>query len=180
MQRVMIVGQPGSGKSTLARQIGQITGLPVVHIDKIHWMPGWQERDRQAKTDMCEEVHARDQWVFEGGHSATWDERLARCDTFVWIDLPYPLRMWRVLTRSARYFGQSRPDLPADCPEQFSWEFYRWIWDTRHTGRRKPEKYLQAAARADKEAHYLRTTAEVAQFLSDLARRYDTGVPARG
>ena len=44
MKRVMIVGQPGAGKSTIARQIGQRTGLPVVHIDKIHWMPGWVER----------------------------------------------------------------------------------------------------------------------------------------
>lgn len=38
MQRVMIVGQPGSGKSTLARKLGEHTGLPVVHIDTIHWL----------------------------------------------------------------------------------------------------------------------------------------------
>ena len=44
MQRVMIVGQPGSGKSTLARRLGQLTGIPVVHIDTIHWQPGWVER----------------------------------------------------------------------------------------------------------------------------------------
>lgn len=36
MKRVMIVGQPGAGKSTLARQLGERTGLPVVHIDTIH------------------------------------------------------------------------------------------------------------------------------------------------
>lgn len=41
MQRVMIIGQPGSGKSTLAREMGKHTGLPVVHIDTIHWQPGW-------------------------------------------------------------------------------------------------------------------------------------------
>ena len=36
MKRVMIIGQPGAGKSVFARQLGQKTGLPVVHIDKIH------------------------------------------------------------------------------------------------------------------------------------------------
>lgn len=41
MRRVMIVGHPGSGKSTLARAMGERTGLPVVHIDQIHWRPGW-------------------------------------------------------------------------------------------------------------------------------------------
>lgn len=73
----MIIGQPGSGKSTLARTLGDITGLPVVHIDTIHWMPGWQERPRTEKTRLCEEVHARDQWIFEGGHSITWPSRVA-------------------------------------------------------------------------------------------------------
>jgi adenylate kinase family enzyme len=40
MQRIMIIGRPGSGKSTLARELGRITGLPLVHIDHIHWEPG--------------------------------------------------------------------------------------------------------------------------------------------
>lgn len=71
MQRVMIVGQPGSGKSTLARKLGQCTRLPVVHIDTIHWQPGWVERTWDEKTRLCLEVEARDNWIFEGGHSAT-------------------------------------------------------------------------------------------------------------
>jgi adenylate kinase family enzyme len=56
MQRVMIVGQPGSGKSTLARKLGQRTGLPVIHIDTIHWQPGWVERSWDEKTRLCHEV----------------------------------------------------------------------------------------------------------------------------
>jgi adenylate kinase family enzyme len=41
MQRVLVLGSSGSGKSTFARKLGEITGLPVVHIDQLFWEPGW-------------------------------------------------------------------------------------------------------------------------------------------
>lgn len=68
MKRVMIVGGPGAGKSTLAAQLGEVTGLPVYHIDHIHYQAGWIERDSAVKSAMTNSVHAKDKWVFEGGH----------------------------------------------------------------------------------------------------------------
>jgi len=40
MKRVLILGRGASGKSTLARRLGEITGLPVVELDKAFWRPG--------------------------------------------------------------------------------------------------------------------------------------------
>lgn len=40
IERVMIVGGPGAGKLWLARDLGRISGLPVFHMDQIHWKPG--------------------------------------------------------------------------------------------------------------------------------------------
>ncbi|WP_298957738.1 AAA family ATPase [uncultured Roseibium sp.] len=142
MKRVMIVGGPGSGKSTLARLLGEKTGLPVFHMDHIHWKPGWIERSREEKDVLSHQVHAADTWIFEGGHSRTYSERVARADTFIWLDVPVGLRLFRVLKRSVIYFGRSRPDLPEGCPEQFNAqtaEFLQYIWRTRKTARAKLE-----------------------------------------
>lgn len=136
----MIVGAPGSGKSTLARRLGECTGLPVFHMDRIHYRPGWVERSRDAKDALTREVHVRERWIFEGGHSRTYPERIARADTFVWLDLPVGLRFYRVVRRTITTYGRTRPDLADGCPERFGPEtlaFWHFIWRTRHTARAK-------------------------------------------
>jgi adenylate kinase family enzyme len=40
MKRVVILGPGASGKSTLAIHLGEITGLPVIELDKLFWRPG--------------------------------------------------------------------------------------------------------------------------------------------
>lgn len=167
MQRVMIIGQPGSGKSTLARALGELTFLPVIHIDLIHWKPGWVERARAEKTRMTLDVIKDPRWIFEGGHSATYSERLARADTLIWLDLPVGLRTWRVLRRTVQHYGTARPDLPEGCPERFSAEFLGFIWRTRHSSRAKMKALYDSAP--DTVSTYRFTNARaVRAFLDDL------------
>ncbi|MEM8658010.1 MAG: AAA family ATPase [Pseudomonadota bacterium] len=170
MERVMIVGAPGSGKSTLARAMGARLGLPVVHMDHIHWQAGWVERSRAEKTRLVEAVHARACWILEGGHSVTYPGRLARADVMVWLDVPIGLRIWRVLRRSWIYRGQNRPDLPEGCLEGFGWqtvEFLNFIVTTRRRARAR----LMAIV-ADPPPHLrvvrLRNLKEVRGFLEGL------------
>ncbi len=139
VQRIMIMGQPGAGKSWLARELGRITGLPVVHMDRIHWMPGWVERPLAEKVVMAHAVEAGERWIFEGGLSATYENRASRAELIVWLDLPVWLRLWRVTRRSLRDLGRSRPDLPENCPEKLSNlpEFWGFIWRTRRSGRER-------------------------------------------
>ncbi len=168
----MIIGGPGSGKTTLAVRLGEITGLPVYHMDHIHWLPGWVERERPEKDRLSQEVHAKKAWIFEGNHSATYGERVGRADTCIWLDLPVALRLWRVFLRTLRHLGQDRPSLPERCPERFTWEFISFIWTTRQTGRLKP-----AAIKADPPAHmnfvHLRSAAETERYLAGLTLTSD-------
>ena len=165
----MIVGQPGSGKSTLARKLGECTGLPVVHIDRIHWQPGWVERSKAEKTRLCLEAERQSRWIFEGGHSATWPSRLARADMLVWLDRPVGLRLWRVVRRAVTGLGRTRPDMAEGCPERLSSlpEFIGYIWTTRNSGRAKMAQ-LAAAAPPECRIVHLRSDEEAARFLASF------------
>ncbi|MGR3794113.1 AAA family ATPase [Vannielia sp. SX4] len=134
----MIVGGPGSGKSTLARALGAVTGLPVFHMDHIHYAPGWVPREAEVKDWMTQEVHRKPRWIFEGGHSRTYEQRMARADLMIWLDFPVGLRLFRVIRRQLRYLGKTRPDLPEGCVERLdkgALDFFIWIWRTRKASR---------------------------------------------
>lgn len=167
MHRIMIVGQPGSGKSTLAQALGTCSGLPVIHIDKIHWQAGWVERSKAEKTRLCEEAAQGRRWIFEGGHSVTWPSRLARADMLIWLDRPVGIRLWRVLSRAIRGLGRTRPDMAEGCPERLDTlpEFISYIWTTRNSGRTNIAR-LTAAAPATCEVIRLASDEEVAHFLA--------------
>ncbi len=174
MQRVMICGGPGSGKSTLARIMGERLALPVYHMDQIHWTPGWVERPKAEKTPLVLDIVRKDAWVFEGGHSVTYPDRVARADTFIWLDLPVSLRFFRVVWRTIRDHGKVRPDMAPDCPEGFhneTWAFWKWIWQTRYSAR------IKLAAIADSPGHltihHLRSRSQVKAFIANLPAKQE-------
>ena len=166
----MVVGGPGSGKSTLARRLGAITGLPLRHMDLIHWLPGWVERPREEKVALARAVEAEDRWVFEGGHSRTYSTRAARADAIVWLDLPLALRLWRVVRRWAAHRDMARPDLPPDCPERPDPAFLRYIVASNARVRRRNA----ALAGAVPEGAFVRlgSPRAVAAFLRGVERAF--------
>lgn len=116
---------------------------------------------------MIAEVHARDAWIFEGGRASTWDARLARADTLIWLDLPLGLRLRRVVWRTLKSYGHSRADLPEGCPERFDADFYRWIWNTRNINRTRSQQ-LYDGAPPQKTKYHLKSPRAVRAFVKAL------------
>ncbi len=127
-RRIIIVGDCGAGKSTLARHLAPLLELPVVHLDQIFWLPGWQPRSDQEWISIVEREIANDRWIIEGNYSSTIDLRVARADVLIWIDVPSWLSVYRVLKRVATNFGQVRVDSAPGCPERWDWEFIKYVW----------------------------------------------------
>lgn len=165
MQRILVMGPSGAGKSTLARQLGETLGIEVVHMDRLHWRPGWLEGPNEELRTAVADAVARPSWIIDGnyGGSGTLEARLDRCDTIIYLDFPRRVCLWRVFRRILRYHGQTRPDLADDCPEKFDREFVKWVWDT-------PKRRAGSLARIEpyresRRVVFLRNGRQVREFL---------------
>jgi len=127
MQRIVILGNGGSGKSTLARLLGERLNLPMVHLDRLFWEPGWAEPDAEQFRERVREAVAGDAWVCEGNYARrTFDLRLPRADLVIWLDTPRLTCFMRVLLRLLR--NQPRPDRAEGCDEKLDLEFLKFVW----------------------------------------------------
>jgi adenylate kinase family enzyme len=173
-RRILILGPSGAGKSTLARLIGERLGLPVVHLDRINWNPGWVQTETRQFRERVAEAAKADRWVMDGNYTAHLDLRLPRAEAIIWLDLPRRVYFLRAVRRLIQNYGRSRDDMSPGCPERFELSFFTdWVW-TYPTRSRARHAELLANLPAGIRGYVLRSPAEVAKFTKNLPRSFDT------
>ena len=164
MERIMIIGCGGSGKSTLARQLGEKTGLPVVHLDKLFWRPGWVSISREEFDELHRNALAQPRWIMDGNFDRTIPERLARCDTVIYLDFSRWACLMGVVKRIVTTYGTVRPDMGDGCPERFDREFLQWVWNFNKNKRERNYRLLKDAVGVN--VVILKNRREVKRFLA--------------
>lgn len=166
MERVVIIGCSGSGKSTLARQLGEKLNLPVVHLDRLFWKPGWQEATAEEFDEKLTAELEKDRWIIDGNFSRTMQQRLAKCDAVIFLDYNRLVCLWGVICRVVKSYGKTRPDMGEGCPERFDWEFIKWVWNFNHRNREKNYRYLNETNHA--QTYAFKTRRQLKMFLKTL------------
>jgi len=128
-RRVMVVGSPGAGKTTFTRKLAQQLAVPPIFLDFHFWRPGWKTPDETIWRQETAALAALPAWVMDGNYPKTYDLRMPRADSLVWLDYPRRICLTRVLLRMIKGYGRTRPDLPEGCPEYFDLAFLRYVWD---------------------------------------------------
>jgi adenylate kinase family enzyme len=173
IQRVNVVGSSGSGKSTVGRQIATRLGLPFVELDDIHWRPNWTESTDEELFSNLGKALAGEGWVLDGNYSRTVPVKWKRVQLIVWLDLPYWLIMYQVISRTFRR-SFNREILWAGNQESLTKAFFDKdsiiLWSLSNLSRVR-RGYSQAMS-DDRYRHIqfvrLRSRREIREFLSAL------------
>ena len=102
MRRVVVIGTTGSGKSRLAERLAARTGLRVIELDALFWGRDWQPAPVELFRHRVERETRTTGWIVVGNYGQVRDLVWRPADTLVWLDLPLPLVMWRLLRRTVR------------------------------------------------------------------------------
>ncbi len=169
MKRVMILGSPGAGKSTLSFALSEKTGIPVTHLDKLFWTPGWVSVSAEELDKKIESAVSEDKWIIDGNYSRTIPLRLERCDTVIFLDYPTHVCLFGVIKRILTNHGKVREDMSPGCPERFDLEFLKYVVGFRKNQRAKILSLLSSDSAAGKSVYTLKNRAECRRFLSELS-----------
>ena len=166
MERIIIIGCGGAGKSTLARQLGEKLNIPVIHLDKLFWKPGWveetpEEFDRKLVLEL-----EKPRWIMDGNFNRTMPWRIGKCDAVIYLDFNRITCLWGVIKRNITNRGKVRPDMGEGCPEKIDWEFIRWVWNYNKNKKEHNYRLLNEATHA--ETIVLKNRRAVKRFLKTI------------
>ena len=119
--KIAILGTSGSGKSTLAKRLGETYGLPVLHMDTVHFLPGWVERPFEEEEAIIRRFLDENAggWVIDGNYTKTcYARRLEEADKIIVLWFSPLVCLWRAVRRWQQNKGRVRESSAPGCEEK--------------------------------------------------------------
>jgi adenylate kinase family enzyme len=172
LTRVAIIGNSGFGKSHMARLLSKFYSLPVIHLDRLFWMPGGfnEKRPGDEVIREAEQKRKENSWIVEGVFGELAELFLPRAQMLIYLDMDWATCQGGLKSRGSE---SSRQIDPIEAEENFRklllWAEQYWTrTDLRsHAGHLRLFSYFIG--------HKLKFTsrAEVDGFLKDQKQKSD-------
>lgn len=155
-RRVRVMGTSGAGKTRVARRLAASLGVPHIELDALHHRAGWQQApDPEFQDEVRQAAATSSGWVADGNYESRLGAVLANADTYVWLDYPRRVVIWRLVRRTLVRVILRR-ELWNGNREEWRGLFSRdprenillWAWTTHATKRRRYEAASNAPSGA--------------------------------
>ena len=115
--KIMVIGFSGSGKSTISKMISNTLNIPVLYLDKVHWLEDWVENDKESECKIVSDfLENNDSWVIDGNYShMSFRERLEKSDLIVFMNFNRFNCLFRAFKRLFENRGKTRESMADNC-----------------------------------------------------------------
>jgi adenylate kinase family enzyme len=178
--RIAITGPSGSGKTTLANELARTLGLRLIEIDALHHGPNWESCGAEVLRERVAAATAGDGWVTDSTyHRMLGDLITDRADTIVWLDLPVPLVLWRLLRRTHRRNREKTILWNGNVEPGWRESTKYLIWPAVKAAFRNRRDFPKRFARYD-DVRRLRSDAAVRAFVQSIQATASTSGSSNG
>ena len=127
--KISIIGYSASGKSTFAQNIGDILNIPVLHLDKVNFIPNWKERKiEESEKIVLDFIKENNKFVIDGNYyKFAYDLRMKISDKIIFFDFDRFTCLFQACQRYNKYKGKVRESMTEGCCEKLDWEFIKWV-----------------------------------------------------
>lgn len=163
MKKIMIIGCPGSGKSTFSRNLHNLTGIPLFHLDMMYWNSDRTTVDKVLFRERLLDIIQMSEWIIDGNYGSTIELRLQACDTVIFLDYPLSVCLEGIKERR----GKARLDMPwIENEDEEDAEFIEFIKNYNFQSRPKVMELLDRYSH--KDIYIFKTRNETDEFLNQL------------
>lgn len=171
LTRIAIIGNSGSGKSSLARSLSAFYSSPVIHLDRIFWMPGGFN-EKRPQNEVSREVEQRrkdNSWIVEGVFGELAELFLPRVQTLIYLDMDWVTCQAGLESRGSESSRQSDPvEGEKNFRKLLSWAEQYWT----RTDLRSHIGHLQLYSDFAGRKFKFTSRAEVDEFLKSQDRNF--------
>jgi adenylate kinase family enzyme len=151
----------------LAAELARTLGIRHVEIDALHHGPNWESCGEEVLRERVSAAIEGDGWVTDSTyHRMLGDLVEKRAEVLVWLDLPIPLVMWRLVKRT-HVRNRDQVELwngNVETGWRESWGYL--IWPALRTAFKNRREFPSRFA--DVHVHRLRSDREVRAFVQSI------------
>lgn len=171
--KIAVIGHSGSGKSTLAAYLSREYSLPLLHIDSIHFLPGWVERETEDELSIMRaflDENEEKGWVIDGNYrKLEHARRMEEADLMIYMNFNRWVCFFRCLRRAIKFKNKARPSIAPGCNEKFDKEFKRWILKEGRT-KEKLKRYKALTEQYGEKSVEIKNLRELNKFKKALKK----------
>lgn len=173
--RIVVIGTTSSGKSTLAAKLAGKIGGDFIELDALHWEPNWIEAPDHIFRQRVTKVTQSEVWVAAGNYHVVRDVVWGRAEMAIWLDYPFHVVFWRLLTRTIRR-SITKEKLFSDNVENFwthlkVWSqdsLFNWLFKTYWRRKQEYPKLFTQPENAHLKIVHLKSPAETEKWLAKI------------
>ena len=124
-KRIVVIGTTSSGKSTLAKELADKLSLGFIELDALYWEPNWKAAELSIFQERTQKATEAEGWVVAGNYSKVRDIIWSHAQLLIWLDYPFHIVFWRLLTRTIRR-AVTQEELWNGNRESFWWHLKLW------------------------------------------------------